>query len=119
MKINFQQTMCMQFHNRNFIKDTLLYCAFGVLLFSLAGCDKGRVFEENISFDGDAWSSTEIIDFEVVINDTLTPHNFYINLRNTTDYRYSNIYFFVETHFPDGKLARDTIECFLADRSGK
>lgn len=56
-------------------------------------------------------------DFEVT--DTLNPHHFFITLRNTNDYPYSNLFLFVHTHFPNGRKSRDTIECVLADRTGR
>jgi gliding motility-associated lipoprotein GldH len=42
-----------------------------------------------------------------------------MNVRNNEEYPYSNIYFFINTILPDGKSARDTIECILANVRGK
>jgi gliding motility-associated lipoprotein GldH len=53
------------------------------------------------------------------MKDTTTLHNFYINLRNGENYAYSNIYVFVELEFPNGKKSIDTVECILADPTGK
>ncbi len=33
-------------------------------------------------------------------------------------YPYANLYMFVTTHFPNGEMHRDTVECVLADNSG-
>ncbi|RLD40915.1 MAG: gliding motility lipoprotein GldH, partial [Bacteroidetes bacterium] len=41
------------------------------------------------------------------------------NIRNSTDYRYSNLYVFLITKFPNNNLTKDTIECILADREGR
>ncbi len=57
--------------------------------------------------------------FDVEVTDTVSLFDFYINLRNTVDYKYSNFYLFLNTTLPDGMAARDTIELMLADRSGK
>jgi gliding motility-associated lipoprotein GldH len=82
-------------------------------------CDSNRFFEENKEIKNSVWNSKDKAIFNVVINDILTQYDFYINLRNRGDYPYSNIFLFLKTIFPDGKIALDTIECQLADYDGK
>lgn len=82
------------------------------------GCDSNRVFDENKAIPGAYWEKEFKPVFNVEIKDTTTNFEFYINVRNTEEYRYSNLYVFLETHFPNGNLTRDTIECMLADISG-
>lgn len=94
---------------------------FGIsilLVLLLSACDKTRIFDENKSIDG-GWSWNNPIEFSVDIPDTLTPVNAYINIRNTSAYRFSNIYVFMTTTFPNGKQAKDTLNCLLADERGK
>jgi len=43
----------------------------------------------------------------------------YLNVRNGPEYPYSNIFIFMNTVFPDGQIARDTIELTLADYDGR
>jgi gliding motility-associated lipoprotein GldH len=88
------------------------------LLF-FAACDDSRIYEENKKIDGNTWKSAEPIEFEVEITDTNRAVNAYVNLRNTIDYGYSNIYLFLTTTFPNGKEAKDTLNCLLADKNGK
>ena len=45
-------------------------------------------------------------------------YNFYINIRNTTNYNYSNVFFFIKTEFPNGQYSLDTVEVFVADLDG-
>jgi gliding motility-associated lipoprotein GldH len=52
-------------------------------------------------------------------NDTVQLHNFYIDVRNREDYAFSNIFFFVEMEFPNGKKSIDTVECTLANEQGQ
>ncbi len=87
-----------------------------ILMFS--GCDAKRVFEQNKEIPQGIWNAKNLARFEVIIQDTLSAHNFYINVRNSGAYPYSNLYLFLESEFPDKALARDTIECILADNSG-
>jgi gliding motility-associated lipoprotein GldH len=95
----------------------LLLLAF--IMFFLSGCKSGVVFDNNKSFSDDVWKSGQIIRFDIPVEDTVNIYKFYLNLRNKTDYRYANIFLFIDSTFPDGKQARDTVECILADPTGK
>lgn len=85
----------------------------------LQSCDSKRFFEENKRIEKSVWNNKDKAIFDVLITDILSSYDFSINLRNSGDYHYSNIYLFLKTVFPDGKVARDTIECQLADYDGK
>lgn len=92
------------------------YCILLTGFFS--SCDPNRVFEENKEIADYTWKANEKISFDLNITDTVTPHNWYINVRNADDYRYSNIYLFITTAFPNGQQSKDTLECVLADDKG-
>lgn len=100
----------------NFVMSILGLILSGMLLVS---CDSTVIFEENRPIAGSVWKATEPAHFEFEITDTITLHNFYVNLRNGENYPYSNIYFFIDMEFPNGKKAIDTVECFVADKTGK
>lgn len=93
-----------------------------ILLFILSGflvsCDQSRFFEENKKIPNSSWETENKLVFMVPVNDTLNGYDFFINLRQASSYPYSNIYFFVDTWFPNGKTARDTVECILSDPQG-
>lgn len=89
------------------------------VLMALASCDSTVVFEENQAIENASWKASAPVLFEFEMKDTTTLHNFYINLRNGENYAYSNIYVFVELEFPNGKKSIDTVECILADPTGK
>lgn len=65
------------------------------------------------------WPADKAFEGSFEIDDTLTSYHFFITLRNTADYPYSNLYLFLNTEFPNGRTARDTVECILADRTGR
>ncbi len=92
---------------------------FVLMLIILIACDVNRVFDESVSIQKEEWHYKDIMRFEVEVNDTLSRHNFFLNVRNTTDYKYSNIYFFLKTIFPDGRVVVDTLNIILADKEGK
>jgi gliding motility-associated lipoprotein GldH len=90
------------------------------LLFSAAfsSCDSNRVFDEYKSVPNQ-WHKDSIISFNVTPPDSLNTYNLYVNLRNTNDYKYNNLYLIVEMNFPNGKTLKDTLEYKMADPSGK
>lgn len=92
-----------------------------VLLFGLFfyACDDNRIFEENKEIPDNNWKSSEILKFEVDIAAIEPSTNFYINIRNADGYPYNNLFLFIKTTFPDGKMSNDTLECILADENGK
>lgn len=61
------------------------------------------------------WSPT----FSFEVYDTLGPHDIYLDLRHTGDYPFSNIYTFVTLKGPGGGVLVDTVECLLADPTGR
>jgi gliding motility-associated lipoprotein GldH len=88
------------------------------LLLLLASCDSKRFYEKNLPIKNEVWNVNDKPYFEVEVNDTISPFNFYINLRNNSSYEYSNIYLLLNTYYPNGQQSRDTIECILADPRG-
>jgi len=91
----------------------------GVMLaVGLVGC--GQVmFQDSQSVPNKNWEIGSNITFDVEVKDTMTGYDFYIDLRNEANYPYANIYMFVNTTFPSGKSAKDTVECILADHTGR
>lgn len=84
----------------------------------LISCDSKRVFEQNDSIDNETWNLKKSYTYQFDIPDSMQWFNMYLNVRNTTDYKYSNLFLFVTTTFPKGQIAKDTVECPLADNKG-
>ena len=87
-----------------------------LILFS---CDGNKIFEEYIEVENADWKKENIANFSFVIEDTISAHNLYLNVRNTGDYPYSNLYMFVKIKGPDGNFNVDTVNCKLADNRGE
>jgi gliding motility-associated lipoprotein GldH len=98
-------------------KPFLIATLFGSML--LGACGKGVLYEQNISVEDELWKASVPAVFELNVEDTVQGYDFFINIRNTGSYRYSNMYLFIGTVFPDGKSIRDTVECILATPEGK
>lgn len=103
----------------NMRRQKLIYLFIIVLSLSFASCNRNVVYHEYASIGEAGWHMDSVYHFEMMIKDSLSIHDFYINIRNNTDYPYSNLYLFVSTQFPNGHLTRDTIECILAGKDGQ
>lgn len=87
--------------------------------FFLASCQLNAVYDEFIVINDNNWYKDNVAHFNVEIKDTASLYNFHLVLNNTTDYRYSNLFVFMTTTFPNKNMTRDTIEFVLANASGK
>jgi len=92
-----------------------IFCGLILLL----SCDPSRVYEKNIKVPDGIWDKENKLNFEVFIDDTVSAHNLYVNVRNTSLYPFSNLYLFIETTAPSGHTIRDTVEVILANERGK
>jgi gliding motility-associated lipoprotein GldH len=101
----------------NKLKSIILLTALSLL--TLMACDPGRVYDQSYAVEGKEWDRDSVFHYTISITDSLQLHDFYISIRNNTDYAYSNIYFFFTTAFPNGHVTTDTIECILADKDGR
>jgi gliding motility-associated lipoprotein GldH len=86
---------------------------------AFSACHNHRHFEQNTTIPDGSWAAHNNIPFTVVIDDTVSLYDFYVNIRNDVNYPYSNLYLFLKTTFPDKSVARDTIECMLASYDGR
>jgi len=96
-----------------------LFLGLSILLVGLLGCDARRVFEENKSIPSQSWRANQPVRLLADIKDTVHLHNVYVNVRVNSSYAYSNLYLFLETRYPGGKMSVDTLECLLADEQGR
>lgn len=96
----------------------LLLSVLLVTLFEIS-CDRMAVYDKNKPVPDYTWNYKDTFLFHVNIADTVHAHNIYINIRNSENYRYSNIYLFITTYAPNGNFLKDTFEITLADKSGK
>lgn len=90
----------------------------GILLVTLfLGCDSNRVFDEYQSVPNQ-WDKDNVVAFKVTPPDSINPYNLFVNLRNTNDYKYSNLFLIVELNYPNGKTIKDTLEYTMANPDG-
>lgn len=90
-----------------------------IILMIATSCIKKSAYENYVKLPDNQWDMHQRLSYDIPVDDTLSSYNVFINLRNTDDYPFQNLFLFVETFNPQGKSIRDTFQCFLADESGK
>lgn len=95
--------------------------AIGIFLLAilLGSCGEADFFNESRPIEGQSWAYKNKLSFTVDVTDTISPFNVFIDFRNNDNYPYSDIYFFFDIDFPNGKHANDTIFYPVMDRMGK
>jgi gliding motility-associated lipoprotein GldH len=111
---------CLKCTGRSALISRLLAFLFlWCISFGIQGCDDSTVFEKNQKINDYNWDQNNVLTFLVDIDDTTSYYNFYLNVRNAGNYRFSNLFIFINTRFPNGRIQRDTAECTLASPDGK
>ncbi len=86
---------------------------------ALNGCGPEPVYSESFEIGDGGWQASEALAFEWEVKDTWAEHDFFVDVRHDQTYPFSNVYLFLEFSFPNGKIARDTLGCDLADERGQ
>ncbi len=97
------------------MKKTILIVTIAVIITACGnkGFDQRKVIPEA------KWSVENRIPFDVTVNDSIGIYAFGMSLRHMENYRYSNLYVFLHTTFPNGNLTHDTIQLMLATPEGR
>lgn len=88
------------------------------LFLCFASCDSNVVLDEYRTIS-DQWQKNEVVEFKVTPPDTLKPYSLFVNVRNTNDYKFNNLYLIVEMNYPHGKIDKDTLEYRMTTPEGK
>lgn len=94
-----------------------VFCILSILFLSIS-CDKTRVYDSYKTLPKE-WHKDTVVEFKFEAPDTLNEYDLFINLRNNSDYRYSNLYLITEINFPHGKVLSDTLQYEMAKPSGE
>jgi gliding motility-associated lipoprotein GldH len=94
---------------------------FLILVFALgfSSCKNNVVYSKYINFADEQWFDKDKAVFDLEITDTQTLNNISLMVRHTESYPYNNLFLFVTTKYPDGKVLTDTMEVVLANSKGE
>jgi gliding motility-associated lipoprotein GldH len=90
---------------------------FFLFTISLVSCDSKTVFSETKAMEG-FWGQDEIVEFKIPQLDSLKKYNLFLNIRNSNEYKFNNIFLIVSINFPHGKTVTDTLEYRMANPDG-
>lgn len=85
----------------------------------LAACGNTSVFQADVEVPDGEWARAWQPEFTFDIADSTSGHDVFIDLRHTGDYAFSDLYLFVTVAGPGLPPARDTVQCLLADPTGR
>lgn len=102
---------------KNKFQTVLLLCFSCCIMASCIESDS--IFDKNVEIPDAKWVASDKAILKLDVSDTVSQHNFYINVRNTEAYPYRNLYLFVKTIFPNKKTRKDTVGIVLADKTGR
>ncbi len=88
------------------------------VLFSFGACHNEPFYYKSKSYDG-FWHRDSVANFEFKAPDTIQNYNFFIHIKNTSDYQYSNLFLITSMQFPYGKVIVDTLEYKMAFKNGE
>ena len=84
-------------------------CLLIVVAF-ISSCSEQPFYEKVYSFENKEWNQQVKPTFTVDIKDINKEYNFIVTLRTSTDYKYSNLWIFMNTITPDGQKAREPFQ---------
>ncbi|MBK6523772.1 MAG: gliding motility lipoprotein GldH [Bacteroidia bacterium] len=94
-----------------------VFVIFLSILFT--SCNKNVIYTEYRKFNENEWYAKDKAVFDVDVKDNTSLNNISLMVRHADAYPYSNIFLFLETTYPDGKVEKDTLEVILANGKGE
>lgn len=81
-------------------------------------CDGNRVYDQYNSV-GTSWDKDTPLIFKFQQPDSTNNYNLFVNVRNTNEYEFRNLFLIVNMNFPNGNVVSDTLEYEMAASDGK
>ncbi len=90
-----------------------------IVILVLGACNDHVVYQSDISIPDGTWHRDLRPEFSFEVTDTVSQHDLFIDVRHTGEYPFSELFLFLDFSGPSGRTMRDTVECLLADPSGR
>ncbi len=88
-----------------------------LMIVTFSSCDRNRVFDDYKPIKG--WNKDSVVTFQLNNIDSSKVYDLFINVRNTNEYQYSNLFLIAEIKFPQGKVISDTLEYEMTKPNGE
>ena len=89
-----------------------------IFCFLITSCDSKAMFDIYKSVPNQ-WHKDSVASFNFKAPDTTRNYDLFVQLRNTNDYKFSNLFLIVELNYPNGKAVKDTLEYKMAAPNGE
>ena len=89
-----------------------------LITLTVVSCDDLLVDANYESLPPAGWDINDTATFNIIPQDTTTAYNLYLNLRNTHEYEYNNLWLISQIKFPHGKIVTDTLQYEMAAPDG-
>jgi len=91
-----------------------------IALFLFISCkEEGVIYSTQRLIPKQIWNSKDTLVYNFNIKDTIKHYDIYLNMRNSSSYKWSNIYIFSDLKFPNDSIRRDTTHFYLTDIQGR
>lgn len=110
------KTLCRIFFRYSFMRISVLIC---VVALSITACNSDVFQNETVHLKDSEWKDTDTLFYSFDTKDSLSLYDFYIEIRNSTEYDMQNLYLFITAYYPGNTFSRDTVECILAAPDGR
>ena len=97
----------------------LRYIALLLTTILVSACSENVVYQSSKSMPKGIWQKDSVVNFTYEFSDTTSLYNVVIDIRNQNNYPYQNFWIFANLYNPNGDVFRDTLNCMLADNSGR
>lgn len=100
------------------IKVKVKFFSVLALVAVLASCGDIPVYEKSYTFQNNVWDQNVKPSFAIDIKDITKEYDFILTLRTTTDYKFSNLWIYLNTTTPDGQKAREPFQIHITNPDG-
>jgi gliding motility-associated lipoprotein GldH len=101
------------------IRHNKFVIALSLIVVLVSACNKNVVYSKYQTFNNNEWFAKDKAVFDVEITDTHSLNNISLMVRHADSYPYNNLFLFVTTKYPDGRVLSDTMEVVLANEKGE
>ncbi len=90
-----------------------------IITIFITSCSDSHVYNSYKTISDGAWHKDSVVNFQFNPIDTISKNKVFINLRNNSNYAYSNLFLIVGIDFPNNYKVVDTLEYEMADVEGR
>lgn len=100
---------------------TIIFFASCFLLGACSNRDANKIFEKNIDIPDGEWKRDEPVTFRFEIKDPTLEYDFYYNIRNRKEYKFSNLYvkFYLEDTLGNTLMSKEQQMYLFDPKTGK